>query len=57
MDTIFVESKTSVINDATFLNTNADSCNGDVLINLNVLNAWYNYIINTIYAVSCANIC
>ncbi len=47
---IFVESKGNVFNDATFFNTNACSCNGDVLMNLNVLDAWYNGIDNTIYA-------
>jgi hypothetical protein len=31
--------------------------NGDVLMNLNVLDAWYNGINNTIYVASCANIC
>jgi hypothetical protein len=36
---IFVESKGNVFNDATFFNTNARSCNGDVLMNLNVLDA------------------
>jgi hypothetical protein len=38
-------------------NTNARSCNGDVLMNLNVLDAWYNGIDNTIYVGSCVNIC
>jgi hypothetical protein len=54
---IFVESKGSVLNDATFFNTNACSCNGDVLMNLNVVNAWYNGINNTIYAINCVDIC
>jgi hypothetical protein len=54
---LFVEAKGSVFNDATFLNTNACSCNGDVLMNLNVLDAWYNGIDNTIYVASCVNIC
>jgi hypothetical protein len=54
---IFVESKISVFNDATFFNTNARSCNGDVLMNLNVLDEWYNGMDNTIYVASCANIC
>jgi hypothetical protein len=40
-----------------FFNTNAYSCNGDVLTNLNVLNAWHNGIDNTIYVASRANIC
>jgi hypothetical protein len=30
---IFVEPKGNVFNDATFFNTNARFCNGDVLIN------------------------
>ncbi len=54
---IFVESKGNVFNDATFFNTNACSCNGDVLMNLNVLDAWYNGVDNTIYAASCVDIC
>jgi len=29
---IYVKSKGSVFNDATFFNTNAHSCNGDILI-------------------------
>jgi hypothetical protein len=39
---IYVESKENVFNDATFFNTNARSCNGDVFMNLNVIDAWYN---------------
>jgi hypothetical protein len=54
---IFVESKGSVFNDATFFNIDARFCNGDVLMNLNVLNAWYNGIDNTIYVANCADIC
>jgi hypothetical protein len=54
---ISIESKGNVLNDATFFNTNARSCNGDVLMNLYVLDAWYNGIDNTIYVVTCANIC
>ncbi len=54
---IFVQSKGSVFHDATFFNTNARSCNGDVLMNLNVLDAWYHGINNTKYAVSCVDIC
>ncbi len=54
---ISIESKGSVFNDVTFFNTNACSCNGDVLMNLIVLDAWYNGINKTICAVSCANIC
>jgi hypothetical protein len=53
---ICIESKGSVFNDATFFNTNARSCNEDVLMNSNVLNAWYNGINNTIYEATCANI-
>jgi hypothetical protein len=34
---ISIESKGSDFNDVTFFNTNAHSCNGDVLMNLNVL--------------------
>jgi hypothetical protein len=41
---IFVESKGSVFNDATFFITNAHSCNEDVSMNLNVIYAWYNGI-------------
>jgi hypothetical protein len=41
---IFVESKRNVFNAATSFNTNAHSCNGDVLMNLNVLDTWYNGI-------------
>jgi hypothetical protein len=54
---ISIEFKRNVFNDATFFNTNACSYNGDVLMNLNVLGAWYNGIDNTIYVASCANIC
>jgi len=54
---IYVESKGNVFNDSTFFNTNAHSCNGDVLMSLNVVDAWYNGIENTIYAISCVNIC
>ncbi len=54
---IYVESKRSVFNDATIFNTNAHSCNGDVLMNLNVLDTWYNGIDNTIYVTSYADIC
>lgn len=45
---IFVKSKGSVFNDSTLFNTNECSCNGDVLMNLNVQNACYNEIDNTI---------
>ncbi len=51
-----IESKGNVFNDATLFNTNEHSCNGDVLMKLNVLDAWYNGIDNTIYAASCADI-
>jgi hypothetical protein len=54
---IFVESKGNIFNDATFFNTNAHSCHGYVLMNLNVLDAWYNGIDNTTYAINCASIC
>jgi hypothetical protein len=54
---IFVKSKGSVFNNSTFFNTNAHSCNGDVLMNLSILNAWYTRIDNTIYVISCADIC
>jgi hypothetical protein len=54
---IFVKSKGHVFNDATFFNINAHSCNGDVLMNLNVVDAWYNGINNKIYATSCVDIC
>ncbi len=54
---IFIKSQGNVFDDATFLNTNACSCNGDVLMNLNVLDTWYNGIDNKIYAASCGDIC
>jgi len=53
---IFVESKGSILNDAIFFNINAHSCNGDVLLDLNVLDAWYNGIDNTIYVANCVHI-
>jgi hypothetical protein len=37
---IFVEPEGKVFNDLTSFNTNAHYCNEDVLINLNVLDAW-----------------
>jgi hypothetical protein len=37
---IFVKSKGNVFNDATFFNANASSCNGDVLMNSNIIVAW-----------------
>jgi len=54
---IFVKSKGNVFIDATFFNKNACSCNENLLMNLNVLDAWYNGIDNTIYVVSCVDIC
>jgi hypothetical protein len=53
---IFIKSKGSVFKDATFFNTNACFYNGNVLMNLNVLHAWYNGINNTIYAANCVDI-
>jgi len=44
-------------NDVIFFNTIVLLLKADILMNLNVLNAWYNGIDNTIYAASCANIC
>jgi hypothetical protein len=37
---IFVKLEGNAFNDLTSFNTNAHSCNEDVLINLNVLDAW-----------------
>jgi len=54
---IFIKSQGNVFNDATCLNTNACSCYGDVLMNLNILDAWCNGINNIIYVVNCADIC
>jgi hypothetical protein len=54
---ISTESKRSVFNDATFFDKNAYSCNGDVLMNLNVLDAWYNGVDNKIHVASCVDIC
>jgi hypothetical protein len=54
---IFVELEGSAFNDFTSFNANAHSCDGDVLINLNVLVTWYSGIDNTMYVASCANIC
>ncbi len=53
---ISLKSKGNIFNDATFFNTNAPSCNGDVLMNLNVLDMWYNDR-HTIYEPSYTNIC
>jgi hypothetical protein len=44
---IFVELEGNAFNDLTSFNTNAHSCNGDVLIKLNVIDAWYSGIDNT----------
>ncbi len=54
---ISMKSEGNVFNDTTFFNTNAHSCNGDVLMNLNVLNTWYNGIDNTINETRYVNIC
>jgi len=54
---ISIELEGNFFNDLTSFNTNAHSCNGDVLINLNVLDAWYSGINNTMYVTNCANIC
>ncbi len=54
---ISIELEGNFFNDLTSFNTNAHSCNGDVLINLNVLDAWYSGIDNTIYVTNCVNIC
>jgi hypothetical protein len=53
----FVDSKGNDFNDLTFPNTNAHSWNADVLINLNVLDSWYNGIDNIMYAISYVDIC
>jgi hypothetical protein len=53
---ISIKLEGNVFNDSTQFNTNAHFCNGNVLINLNVLDTWYSGIDNTMYAVSCANI-
>ncbi len=37
---ISIKSKGNVFNEATFFNINEHSYNGDVLMNLNVLDAW-----------------
>jgi hypothetical protein len=54
---ISVELEGKFFNDLTSFNTNAHSCNADVLINLNVLDAWYSGIDNTMYAANCVDIC
>ncbi len=53
---ISIELEGNVFNDLTKFNTNAHFCYGNVLINLNVLNAWYSGIDNTMYGASCVNI-
>lgn len=40
-----------------FFNTNASSCNWDVLMNWNIIIAWYNGLNNTIHVASYDNIC
>jgi hypothetical protein len=54
---IFVELESNAFNDLTSFNTNAHFCNGDVLINLNVIDAWYSGINNIMYVASCVDIC
>jgi hypothetical protein len=55
---IHVESKNNAFNALTLFNINVCSCNEHVLMNLNVLSAWYNEILNNItYATSFTNIC
>jgi hypothetical protein len=54
---IFVKLEGKFFNDLTSFNTNACSCNRDVLINLNVLDAWYGGIDNTMYVANCIDIC
>jgi hypothetical protein len=53
---ISIELEGNVFNDLTQFNTNAHFCNGNVLRDLNILNAWYSGIDNNMYATSCANI-
>ncbi len=55
--TIFVELEGKIFNDLTSFNTNARSCSGDVLININVLDAWYRGIDNIMYVANCVDIC
>ncbi len=55
--TIFVDLEGNAFNDFTSFNANVHSCNGDVLINLNVPITWYSGIDNTVYVANCANIC
>ncbi len=55
--TIFVQLEGNFSNVLTSFNTNAHFCNGDVLINLNVLDVWYSGINNIMYATNCVDIC
>jgi hypothetical protein len=54
---IFVGLEGNAFNDLRSFNTNAHSCNGDVLINLNVIDAWHSGIDNTMYVANCVDIC
>jgi hypothetical protein len=55
---IFIELEGSAFNDLRSFNINAHSCDGDVLINLDVdLNAGYSGIDNIMYVVYCVDIC
>jgi len=45
----YIESKNNAFNALTLFNINVCSCNEHVLMNLNVLNAWYNEILNKHY--------
>jgi hypothetical protein len=55
---IFIELEGSAFNELRSFNINAHSCDGDVLINLDVdLNAWYSGIDNIMYVVCCVDIC
>jgi hypothetical protein len=54
---ISIELEGNFFNDLTSFNTNAHSYNGNVLITLNVLDAWYSGIDNTMYVTNCVNIC
>ena len=52
-----VESRLNSFKDFIFFKINVCSCGGEVLINLNDLDAWYNGINITTYTTSCADIC
>jgi hypothetical protein len=55
---IHVKSKNNAFSALTLFNINVRSCNEHVLMNLNVLNAWYNVILKNItYATSFTYIC